>query len=284
MCPLNVVSEHIISHIYKSDFLQESNLYNVIHVSFEYIFKQRKHTERKNNKQKKNIFSNVAHIPKKKTQTIAKNNPIFDVLHRNENIGPKLKVQPKPEKKNIESNLNRCITQRVWGLKAIAPLIIWLQKKNKRYCNSDWVNHYSNGERDLILTQRGEIISKAHVEQKQNYSCSGGFHNVYLRYSIKHTKQCSNNDEDADDVEIWSSFIHKDKTNVYCRSYQQRCYTWDSCTTILLQTVDGKQFNVSVEHDNPHADVNATEQFHELIATLSYHLSQHTHHQTMFML
>ena len=299
MCPPpNVVQTQTLSRLYQNGVdHHHSPCHQVVRVSFEYIFSapnthKRKPTSTQGSGGRKQMPKDRTSTSTSAHPTVSTNNPIFDFIHRNESLEMKVRqtpthtpqhpkhrthdrLQPPPLPTTGTTPCKRCITQRVWGLRAIAPLIIWLQKRNKRYCHSDWVNQYSNGERTVVVTQHGEVVSKENVHQTHDYSCRGGFHNVYLRCSVKH----ATHPHPDDDAEIWSSLVHKETDTVLCKTYQQRCYVWDAFTTILLQTVDGKQFNVCIEHCNPQRDVRATAEFQTLISIVAYHLSQHTCHQ-----
>lgn len=298
MCPSNALSESILTPLYNSSRIQQhEHSQDVICISFEYAY-QTKEPKRKKKKQKtkSSVSQNTQNAQNTQhalsVEHINKSNPIFDILHRNansntekntdKNINTNRHVLPfKTESKPLSFDSTthekkvhiKLITQRVWNMKAIAPLIIWLQKQHKRFCHSDWVNHYSNGERELIVSQYGTVISKEHVEEKHHYSCEGGFHNIHLRCAVNRV----NHYAQTNDVEIWSSFIRKQ--NVYCKTYQQRIYVWDTFTTLHLHTVDGKQYNVSVQHHNPQKNEQAYLDFRRFITLLSYHLSQHVHFQ-----
>ena len=229
MCPSNTLSNTILTPLYTTHRTRtDEHSQNVIFISFEYAYQTQ---EPKRKKKKQKTKANAQHDTSI-NEHINKTNPIFDILHRNNNTNTSSQhISSNTAVKSVNSTNHEkttmpttVITQRVWNMKAIAPLILWLQKQHKRFVHSDWVNHYSNGERELIVSQHGTVISKEHIEDKHHYSCMGGFHNIHLRCSVHQVSHYTQENE----VEIWSSFIRK--KNVYCKTYQQRIYVW-----IILQ-------------------------------------------------
>lgn len=267
LCP-RVQANTDIKQLYNLASLHDKDSHRIVYVSFEYSFHSPKKGIHKTGSQVKTVSSQNTH-------SISANNPIYDILHRSQILENQDNRKPSTDvKASIKCTDAQHITQRVWNMKAIAPLIVWLQKKNVRYTHSDWVSHYTNGERECTFTQHGVIVQKAHVQHRSEYLCKGGFHNIQLRCSVKHQKQIMDSED-----EIWSSFLNKKSNIVFCNKHQQRIYAWDSYTSLILNTTDGKQYNVCVEHNISLADHQSTLRFRLLLSILSYHFSQHTRSQ-----
>lgn len=225
-----------------------------------------------------------------RTPAQVSSNPIYELLHsRTEKkcIDTLQKLQQKQkqtkESRRVESPTRipvvAPITQSTWNLRAIAPLIQWLQKKQVRYIHSDWVNEFTNGERMCVVSQRGTVLYNRQITNTKHYRCHSAFHGIHMQCSRTSINVHNKNNS-------WWKETNNTGRGLYIgilhSTYQQRIYAWDKCTYLHLTTVDGQVYNVSVEHqltdthipDNPY-----TSSLHTLLTNLSYHLSKHTKQQ-----
>jgi hypothetical protein len=266
-----------------------ANTYNLLRISFEHVCAvspspspcTNAHPRRMSPKTEAVAVAVAHHTPP------PPNNPIYRILHRTDDVKPagaafppKVRnTQPHPHPKTTRPLL----TRGVWDTSAIAPLIRWLDKKGIRTVHSDWVTHRTNGERVQIVSQRGVVLENRQYAKTTQYTCHGGFRNIYLGVS-----RCSVTD--ATTTTTCETELFALPTNgapyqhgVYTTQYQHRVYAWAANTHIHLSTTDSKQYRVTVEHNvgRPVAAADAdtadteTETVLHLIASLSYHLSHH---------
>lgn len=168
------------------------------------------------------------------------------------------------------------LTQAVWNMHAVAPIIQWLQKKRIRYIHSDWVNEFANGERVAVVSQRGVLLSNRQVTHSKHYQCHSAFHGIHMQCS--HTSVNTLNQNGHWWKDLHSSSGRALHNGVLHSVYQQRIYAWDSHTYIHLTTTDGQLYNVMVEHHCTAENGDASS-IHPLLTALSYHLSQHSKQQ-----
>jgi len=172
-------------------------------------------------------------------------------------------------------------TQSTWNLRAVAPLIQWLQKKRVRYIHSDWVNEFANGERVCVVSQRGALLYNRQITDTKHYRCHSAFHGIHMqctRTAINAHNQNSNWWKETNNVNdgLNDGILHS--------TYQQRIYAWDKHTYIYLTTADGQVYNVSVEHrlTDTNTEEDHASSLHTLLTSLSYHLSKHTRQQKKY--
>ena len=74
------------------------------------------------------------------------------------------------------------ITQNLWSLRAIAPLIQWLQHHRVRYVYADWECRHTNGTRTRTVSQHGVVVEDREIATQAEYVCEASFgQNLYVR-------------------------------------------------------------------------------------------------------
>ena len=74
------------------------------------------------------------------------------------------------------------ITQNLWSLRAIAPLIQWLQHHRVRYAYADWECQHTNGTRTRTVSQHGVVVEDREAATQAEYVCEASFgQNLYVR-------------------------------------------------------------------------------------------------------
>lgn len=266
---------------------------HIMSFRFEYNTSQANRLNKKKANKKRNAPS-VTSFGNSKATPVTNRNPINELLsvcqqnkYVDTIIQKRIRVVEKQKEENtshkVVSTTNRSsrnITRATWNLHAIAPLIVWLQKKNIRYVHSDWVNEFSNGERICITSQRGIVLSNQHITKQKHYVCNGAFHQIQLQSTCK---TVSTIDTNTDWWKNANCAPHHFQSGILHSLYQRRTYLWNNCTYIHLNTTNGNTFNVVVEHYRPRHSIEESKECDsslcQLLGSLAYHLSQHTNHQ-----
>jgi len=222
-------------------------------------------------------------------------NPIHELLHsRTEHrCIDTLQKQKQKQRQKQESSFTELsaespssstpvvpTTQSTWNLRAVAPLIQWLQMKRVRYIHSDWVNEFSNGERVCVVSQRGVLLSNRQITNTKHYRCHSAFHGIHMQCARTAINVHNQNNSWWKETNKTDTGLHN---GILHSTYQQRIYAWDKHTYIYLTTADGQVYNVSVEHQR--TDTTTEEDhasLHTLLTSLSYHLSKHTRQQKKY--
>lgn len=74
------------------------------------------------------------------------------------------------------------VTQNLWSLRAVAPLIQWLQHHRVRYAYADWECQHTNGTRTRTVSQHGVVVEDREAAAQAEYVCEASFgQNLYVR-------------------------------------------------------------------------------------------------------
>ena len=265
---------------------------------FEYNIEVNHNKTNKSSKKRKATTRTTAQTPQpEKTPSITNRNPITELLAScQQNKYVDKVIQQKREMKEAEKHIHSSrqdtiqetaqakpitITQASWNIQAIAPLIVWLQKKRIRYLYSDWVNEFSNGERFCLVSQRGVLLTNQHFTKQKQYICRGPFHKIQLQCA------CNSITTTQTNTDWWKEMSCKQnlQNGILHSMYQRRTYLWDTHIYIHLNTIDGHTFNVVVEQycsHNQEKNENEDSSLQQLLSSLAYHFSQHINHQKRF--
>ena len=295
----------------------------VVKVAYEYPFhtadtNNKKTAQHRNHKATKATVSSVTspddHVH------IDPSNPIYQLLHGNRKTEGKMKAKPtvpntktktrtSPPVSNTNTNVTPYLSCSAWSRAAIAPLVMWLDRQGVRYTYSDWETQMTNGERERIVSQRGQVCSDTQTLHTRCYVCDNGFRNVRMRLTTStlahhhdQTGATAAKDTDSARRDWWQlDQPNHDPTTggsyargVHHHQRQHRVYQWNPSTTLHLSTTDDKHFRVWVEyvlHDNEadsmdekkDSDVNVVDTVahnaRTLMVNIAYHLAQHVHRQ-----
>ena len=74
------------------------------------------------------------------------------------------------------------VTQNLWSLRAVAPLIQWLQHHRVRYAYADWECQHTNGPRTRTVSQHGVVVEDREAAAQAEYVCEASFgQHLYVR-------------------------------------------------------------------------------------------------------
>lgn len=74
------------------------------------------------------------------------------------------------------------VTQNLWSLRAVAPLIQWLQHHRVRYAYADWECQHTNGTRTRTVSQHGVVVEDREAAAQAEYVCEASFgQHLYVR-------------------------------------------------------------------------------------------------------
>ena len=74
------------------------------------------------------------------------------------------------------------VTQNLWSLRAVAPLIQWLQHHRVRYAYADWECQHTNGTRTRTVSQHGVVVEDREAAAQTEYVCEASFgQHLYVR-------------------------------------------------------------------------------------------------------
>lgn len=241
-------------------------------------------------------------------------NPIFQMLNQKSNAPKPTKAAKPPcsplvvpTAKEPAPHEVKHISCTAWSRAAIAPLVMWLDRQGVRYTYSDWETQMTNGERERVVSQRGQVCSDTQTLHTRCYVCDNGFRNVRMRLTTStlahhhdQTGAAIAKDTDSARRDWWllDQPNHDSTTDgsyargVHHHQRQHRVYQWNPSTTLHLSTTDEKHFRVWVEyvlHDDEvdamdeKKDVNAVDTVARnarmLMVNIAYHLAQHVHRQ-----
>lgn len=131
------------------------------------------------------------------TPTILESNPIAQFLQPDD-VGRVCKSKTGSGRKGAKAAkpkasvlASRCkgkpvtiptVTQNLWSLRAVAPLIQWLQHHHVRYAYADWECQHTNGTRTRTVSQHGIVVEDREVATQAEYVCEASFgQNLYVR-------------------------------------------------------------------------------------------------------
>lgn len=254
-------------------------------------------------------------------------NPIYQLLHSGNKTttsskpkgttkatAPNAKTKTRTTPPVSHTNATTHLSCAAWSRASIAPLVMWLDRQGVRYTYSDWETQMTNGERERIVSQRGQVCSDTQTLHTRCYVCDNGFRNVRMRLTTStlahhhdQTGATAAKDTDSARRDWWQldQPNHDPTTDgsyargVHHHQRQHRVYQWNPSTTLHLSTTDEKHFRVWVEyvlHDeaenvdekkDSHVDavnaVNAVDTVaynaRMLMVNIAYHLAQHVHRQ-----
>ena len=269
-------------------------------MSFRFEYNIELNNKKKPSKKRK-VATRTPQTPQseKKTPPITNRNPITELLAscQQKKCVDKVirqKREQKQETKETEKHTSHhdtiqetaqtkpiTITQASWNIQAIAPLIVWLQKKRIRCLYSDWVNEFSNGERFCLVSQHGVLLTNQHITKQKQYICRGPFHKIQLQCACNLITNTNTN------TDWWKEMNCKQylQNGILHSMYQRRTYLWDTHIYIHLNTIDGHTFNVVVEQycsHNQKKNDKEDSSLQQLLSSLAYHFSQHINHQKRF--
>ena len=262
--------------------------YHILTVRFEYNMPTQMHAHRKLHEEKAGgVERNGTESVSCRAEPMAHsfNNPVHELLRQCEEKTYVDMLQSNRKRKCSNVPVRGTppmrpppITQAVWNLKAVAPIIQWLHKRKRRYIHSDWVNEFRNGERVTVINQHGVVVSNRQTTHTKQYRCSA-FHGVQM--------QCAKTLVNAGNhhVDWWKEDLSGVPSQglqhgIMHSVYQKRIYAWDPYTHIHLTTTDGQQYNILVEcHLAADYDRGTLQ---ELLTVIAYHLSKHTKQQKRY--
>lgn len=219
--------------------------------------------------------------------TLVSSNPIMELLHSRTEKKCVDALQKRKQKQTHTTESPHAessspvpavapITWSTWNMRAVAPIIQWLQKKRVRYIHSDWVNEFTNGERVCLVSQHGVVLHNHQITATTHYRCHSAFHGIQMQCA--RTAINVHNQNDRWWKEANNNTGNGLHTGILHSTYQQRIYVWDDFTYIYLTTADGQVYNVSVEHQLTDTRAHQSS-LHLLLTNISYHLSKHTRQQ-----
>lgn len=138
--------------------------------------------------------SHKAEASTKVAPTIHASNPIAQFLQPETTVRSrmgKVGIGPAVSKTHAKANITRnkgrpvvipTVTQNFWSLRAVAPLIQWLQHHRVRYAYADWECQHTNGTRTRTVSQHGVVVEDREAATQAEYVCEASFgQNLYVR-------------------------------------------------------------------------------------------------------
>ena len=126
--------------------------------------------------------------------TVLSSNPIAQFLQPDKNVRGRVAKAgggPAVTKGHAKAKSTRCnsrpvviptVTQNRWSLRAVAPLIQWLQHHRVRYAYADWECQHTNGTRMRTVSQHGVVVEDREAATQAEYVCESSFgQNLYVR-------------------------------------------------------------------------------------------------------